>query len=454
LEIVIVGAGTVGYSLAEQLTRQNHHVSVIEHNPALAADVGSRLDVFTVVGSGISPRALVDAGLRKADMVIAVTPSDETNLLVCSFARQLNVPRRIARVKSFDYTAPDLPISIEELGVTNVIEPEKELVRRILQFIELPGVTETANFMFENVYLRGYRVTEQMPIANKTLYEIAQLTGQSAMLIVLIVREGHGVLPTGAERVLPGDEIITIMPSESLSVFRKLVNQPDAKLKKVIVFGDTLTAMHLADTMTKLSDRVILVDPDNDHGQMAASELNDVEVLLGDCTNVEVLQEVHVENAPFFIAAGKDPEDNLMSCLLAKAEGAREVIAVSDARRHVDLFHSLGLDRIVNPREITAQTIINNVIRVPIGALLRLKHVDIEVVRFVVQKNARITGKPLRELGSKPTPNFILGAVIREDRVIIPSGETVIQEGDEALLVCQPDSIGAVKKLFSPKVKM
>lgn len=454
MNILIVGAGTVGYSLADHLSQQNHHITVIERNPSLCRQLSSRLDVSALNGAGASPAILEEGGLAKADMVIAVTPEDPTNMLVCAFAKQYGIPKRIARVKSGEYTEKSTRISLEQLGVTNVIEPEKEVVRQVLQHVELPGVTDTANFQSDNVYLRGYRITEGMPLAHRTLAEITTLAGPAPILVVLIIREGRSVLPTGDAKILPGDQVIAIMTNESIDTFRRLIGQPPGRQSKIVVFGDTLTAIHLARELRAFSERVILVDPDEDHGLAAASQLNGVEVLNGDCTNVDMLQEVHVENAPFFIAASRDTEDNVMSCLLAKAEGARRVIAVSNNERHVSLFRSLGLDYIVNPHEITSQTIIANILKVPIGALLKLKNVDVEVSRFIAGKGSKIVGKPLAKLDAMFRKTIIIGSVFRPDSVIIPSGDTVIREGDEVLVLCAPKSLRAAANLFKPGLNL
>ncbi|MBD3390375.1 MAG: Trk system potassium transporter TrkA [Chitinivibrionales bacterium] len=448
MNIVIVGAGVVGYSLAEHLVGRDHHIAIIDHNQGLCAEVDAKLDVITVNGHGSSPRSLEAAGIRDADMIAAVTPSDDTNLVACSFAKQYGVRKRIARIRSEDYTGLQSKIGLEALGVTHVIEPEKELVRSILQYVELPGLTETSNFQMENVYLRGYRIDSSMPVAGKKLAEIGALTGSMPILIVLIVREGRGILPTGAERILAGDEIIAIMASESLSGFRKLVGRPETKLKKVIISGDTLTSVHLANAVRPLADRVILVDPDAEHGRLAAAELEGVEVINGNCTSTDLLQEINIRATPMFIAAGSDTEDNVMSCLLAKAEGAGEVIAVTNSERHMDMFRTLGLNHIINPRKTTAQTIIANVLKIPIGALLRLRNVDIEVTRFVAEKNCRILNRPLSGLVDVFKRSMIIGSVFRNDTVIIPSGDTVIQEGDVVLVLYRPKAVNAVYKLF------
>ncbi|MBD3322489.1 MAG: Trk system potassium transporter TrkA [Chitinivibrionales bacterium] len=454
VNIIIIGAGTVGFALAEYLNKYRHHISVIETDTALCDQINSKLDVFTVNAKGSSPASLKAAGIQDADMIIAATPDVETNLLVCNFAKQYGVESRIARVKSGEFTSGETGIDLGELGVTHVVEPEKEVVKSIIQYIELPGVIETANFQSDNVYLRGYKVTESMPLANKTLAEINKLASPAPMLIVVIFRDGKSITPTGAERLLPDDQIVAIMPRESFNTFRQLLGKNSEKVKKVIISGDTLTALDLADACKPFAERTILVDPDEQHGVLAASKLEGIEVLHGDCTNTEMLQEIHIENTDFFIAAGEDTEDNVMSCLLSKAEGAAEVIAVNNTDRHERLFQSLGLDHIINPRKITAQRIISSILRMPISAHLGLEKADIQVTRFIAEKKSKIIGKPLQEFKEIFKRSIVIGAVMRGDHVIIPRGDTIILADDEVLVLCQSSSHKFAGRLFKAGVSL
>ncbi len=448
MNIVIVGAGDVGYSLAEHLSRQGHHTSIIEKSTAVCEEISSKLDVLAINEPVTDPQTLEDAGIRDADMIIAVTPNDETNLLVCNFAMQYGVAQRIARIRSVRLNHPQSPVTFAGIGVTHVIEPEMEVVNNIRKYIELPGVTEAENIQKGNVYLRGYRIEAGMPVAGKTLIETNELTKSEHILIVLIIRDGKAILPRGTEMVLPGDEIIAMMRGDSLGAFRALINQPYEKLRKVVVFGDSIEAIELARCMNEYADRVLLVDPDEEHAQYAAAELPDTEVLLGDCTSVEMLQEVRVRGLPFFIAAGNDPEDNIMSCLLAKAEGAQRAVAVSTNRRHNKLFQSLGIDYVINPNIITTQTIMRKIIKLPIASLLNLKSVNVQVTRFVIGARSRVINLPIKNLGTVLKRSVIIGSIMRGEELIIPSGETVFQEHDDVVILSHPGDTREVGRLF------
>ena len=441
----------VGYGLAKHLSGLDHSITVIEKNKALCEEIGSKLDVFVVEGVGSSPAVLDAAGIGSADMVIAVTPSDETNLLVCNFAMQSGVKKRIARIKSDVYTTSSDKISLKRMGVTTVIEPEREVMKHILQYVDMPDVLETANFQSDSIYLRGHRVTEDMIIAHKTLSEIKQLVENAPILFVVIVRDGKSLPPTGTQKLLPGDEIVAIMPKDSFKTFRFLINRKASKMKKIIVSGDSLTAIHLAEALQSLCEKVILADPNVDHASMAASMLNGIDVVHIDCTNSDMLEEIDINKADCFIAAGEYQEDNIMSCLLAKAGGAGMVIALRNATRYERLFISLGMDHVIYPQEITLNAIIEKIQTVSIGAHLKLKTAGIEVIHIRTKENSPVSGKSLRELDKLFKKSIIVGCIIRETEVIIPDGTTIIEANDEVMVLSSKKNIPMVNKLFKPK---
>jgi len=449
MNILIVGAGTVGSSLAKHFSGLKHHITLIDQDLAVCEQLGSTLDVSVTASIGSSPAALEEAGIETADMLIAVTPSDEINLLACSFAMQNKVKTRIARIKSDIYTTNARCINLEQLGVTHLIEPERELVKRILQHVELPGVLETANFQSDTIYLRGYQITQDMPVAHKTLAEIKQMAKTSPILFVIIMRDGRSLPATGDQKLLPGDKTVAIMPADSFKVFCALLNCKTEKPGKIVVSGDSLTAIHLAEALRPLCEWVILVDPNEEHGNMAASLLDGVEVLHGDCTNSEILQEIHIEHADYFIAANKDTEDNIMSCLMAKNEGAKRAIAIRDNERYNDLFRSLGIDHIITSDQITINAIIEKIQAIPLGAYLKLKTADIEVARLRAGGKSPVVGKTLRELEKVFKKSVIVGCIIRKNAVLIPDGSTMIEDEDEAIVLCSKNVIQTVSRHFS-----
>ena len=447
MNIVIIGAGVLGIGLTEHLGRFNHEITLVERDAAIAAAAESRLDVMTVVGSGSNPSTLEQAGIRSADMIIAATPNDDVNLLACHFAMQYRVEMRIARVVSGGIL--DVPdIDLGALGVTLAVETEKEIVKAAQSLVELPGLTEAADFLGGNVFLRGYRVESDMPICGKNLFEVRKLAGDAEMLIVAIIRGGDSIIPSGAEMLIVGDEFLTIMPRESYETYRALINRPVRKIKKVIVSGDTAMAVNISEAMAETTDRVLLLDADREHAETAAARLDKVEVLLGDATDTNFLQEVNVAGCDFYLAAGKDMEDNIMSCFLAKAEGTRRVIALRDDDRHFDRFLALGIDHVISPRLVTMQRIIESIQIAPIDSLLKLKDAGLSIVRAIVSKRNSAVGKPLSKLYNIFKKGTIVGAVVRDKAIIIPKGGTEIVAGDELIIICYEHNIPLINRIF------
>jgi trk system potassium uptake protein TrkA len=290
-----------------------------------------------------------------------------------------------------------------------------------------------------------------MLIAHKTLSEIRQLAENAPILFVVIVREGKSLPPTGTQKLLPGDEIVAIMPKESFKTFRFLINRKASKMKKIVVSGDSLTAIHLAEALQPLCEQVILADPNMEHGRMAAAMLNGIDVFHIDCTNSDMLEEINISQADCFIAAGKHQEDNIMSCLMAKAEGVGVVIALRDDIRYKRLFTSLGMDHIIYPQEITLNAIIEKIQIVSISAHLRLKTAGIEIIRVRIRKNSPVSGKSLQELDRPFKKSIIIGCIIRKNAVIIPQGDTVIEADDEVMVLSSKKNIALVNKLFKPE---
>jgi trk system potassium uptake protein TrkA len=219
----------------------------------------------------------------------------------------------------------------------------------------------------------------------------------------------------------------------------------------VIITGESLTAIQLANALKDIIDKVVLVDPNAGHAKHAADVLNNVEIVHGDCTDSAILNEVYVRNAEFFIAVGKETEYNIMSALLAKAEGAREVIAVAAELRHDRLFSSIGIDHVIHPRLAIAQEIMEVINRGQIGRVVRIRNLDIEAIRIIAEENSPITGKPLQHVRSKIQKGSIIGAVLRGDQMIIPDGSTVIEPGDQMIVITYTQHVSRVRKLFKSR---
>ena len=451
MRIVIVGGGVVGYGLAGKLLKEKHHLSLVEMDSKLCEDLSEKLDMQIINGSGTSPALLKEAGIEGADMVLAVTPNDEVNMVVCALAAQYHVKQRIARLRSQEYVAGSELVDLDKIGITSVIHPEKVMVDQILQYIESPHAVESANFSEGRVYMRGYRIRENMELVGKTLIEIRQEIAPETVLFAAIVRKGVGMIPDGKTRIEPNDIVYALFPEQSLEMFLKLVGIERKKSRKIIMTGNSYAADQLAQALDKTDHKVTFVDPDIEHAKSVAGLYDNLEVIHGDATNEDLLRELNVNAASFFISVANWSDYNILSTLLAKAEGAHEVIALSTETRHDRLFNNIGIDHVINPRLIAVRAIFDIISRGHIGAAVELSHIDIEVVRFIVDPESDIAGLKIKRVAKKLKSAAIIGVIVRDNQMILPDGETEVQASDEVIVITHHKNLPAISKLFKSR---
>lgn len=451
MRIIVVGGGVVGRSLAEHLLKDGHSLALVEMDSKICESLSDKHDMQIVNGSGSSPSVLADAGIANADLILAVTPNNEVNLVVCSIAQQFNVPQRIARLRGRELRKDNPQFDIIKAGVTDVIHPEKVMVDHILQFIATPHAVESADFEDGKLLLRGYRIRDNMELAGKSPMEIRQMIAPTVVLFAAIVRKGQGMIPDGNTRIEAGDIVYSLFPKESLDVFLRLVGQEKKKHRKIIVTGDSYAVMEMSRALKDTNNTVIIVDPDLEQANRIASMFDGIEVIHGDCTDMDLLRELNVDSASFFISVSNEADYNMLSALLAKAEGAHEVIAVTSETRHDRLFRSIGLDHVINPRLTAAREILEIISKGHLGAVVQLSNVDIEAVRLVVGEDSEVAGMQIKRIARKLKRGSIIGVIVRQGSMILPGGETTIEAGDHVIVISHHKNLPAVSKLFRPR---
>ena len=451
MKIIIAGGGIVGFSLAEHLLKDGHNLVLIEQDEHLCQTISDKLDIQVLCGSGSSPEMLREAGIDGANMVLAVTPNDDVNLVVCALARQYNVPRRIARLRSEEFTGDDSLVDLGNIGVTSVIHPEMVLADQIFQYIETPHAVESANFEEGNVLLRAYHIRDNMALCNKTLQQIRQEIAPAMVLFAAIVRKGEGMIPTGNTEILAGDLVYALFPRSSMDVFLSLVGIERKKRRKIIMTGDSYATYVMVKKLEETDHKVTLVDPDNRHAARVAGRFDRVEVIHGDCTQNDLLRELNIDKASFFIALSEGADYNMLSTLIAKVEGAREVVATATDLRHEKLFRSIGIDHIINPRLTAARAILDIISRGHIGAAVPFSGISIEAVKYVVEPESEIAGLRVKRIAKKLKRGAIIGAIVRNDQMILPDGETTVEADDHIIAVTHHKNVASLSKLFRPR---
>ncbi|KKK75823.1 hypothetical protein LCGC14_2869860, partial [marine sediment metagenome] len=345
------------FNIAKQLSQEGHDISVVEENPELVQRITEKLDVFVVAGNGSSLNILETAGVRDAHLVLAVTNSDEVNIVVCIIANQYGRKIKIARIRNSEFTGKDSLFKGNGFCVDHMINPEQIIVDSLIKIIETPGATFAVDFPIGDILLRGFHVPKDAPIAGKKFSELEGIQYTDSFLIVSIQRNGEMIIPTHKTEILPDDDIFVLVAKMGLPYFLPMVNRRADEVERVIIYRTTRTGIQLAKRLEDSSINVTMIEPKKEMAEKAAAELEDTIVLHGDATDIDLLKEATIEDTDFFIALSEDAQTNLLTSLLAKKHGAKKTVVLTNEPALVPIIHQVNVDVVINPRLITASTI-------------------------------------------------------------------------------------------------
>ncbi len=449
MKIIIVGAGAVGFNIANQLSKEGHDISVVEENPELVQKITEKLDVFVVAGNGSSPSVLETAGARDAHMVLAVTNSDEINIIVCILANQYGCKIKIARIRNNELTSINSLLKGNGFCVDHMINTEQILVDSLIKIIETPGATFAIDFPIGNILLRGFHVPEDAPIAGKRFSELEGIEYTDSFLIVSVQRNGEMIIPTSETEILPDDDIFVLVSKMGLPYFLPMVNRRADEVERVIIYRTSRTGIQLAKRLEDSSINVTMIEPKKEKAEMAAAELEDTIVLHGDATDIDLLKEATIEDADFFIALSEDAQTNLLTSLLAKKHGAKKTIVLTNEPALVPIINQVNVDVVVNPRLITASAILQHVRRGQILSIAKLGDSEAEAIELVAEEGSEIVKKQLNKI--RFPKRSTLGAIVRNGMMLLPKGIKAINPGESVIVFTLPDAIEKVQALFSKK---
>lgn len=451
MKILIIGAGAVGFNIAKQLSKEGHDISVIDENPKLVRQVSENLDVFAVVGNSTSPSVLESAGVREADMVLAVTSSDEVNIIVCILASQYGNGKiiRIARIRNSEFTNNDSLFKQNSFCVDHMINPEQIIVDSIIKIIEAPGATFAADFPIGNVILRGFYVPEDAPLVGKNFSELEDIEYTDSFLIVYVQRDDEMIIPTHNTEILPNDNIFVLISKAGLPYFLPMVNRRADEVGKVIIYSASRTGLQLAKALENSPIAVTIIEPEKDKAEMAAADLRNALVLHGDATEIDVLKDAAIEITDIFIALSENEQTNLLASLLAKKHGAKKTIVLTNDTALTHIINQIDVDVVVNPRLVTASAILQHIRRGQILSIAKLGDSEVEAIELVAEDGSEIVKKPLRKI--RFPKKSILGAVVRNNTMILPKSIDAIHPGESVVVFTLPDDIERVQALFSSK---
>jgi len=445
---MIVGAGQVGYHLSEKLSVEGQEVVLVDRDEKKLRRLEKELNILPVIGSGASARILEEAGIDKTDLFIAVTDSDEVNLVACIISQQYNVKTRIARVRNEDFYAHGIPLSEKALGIDLLISPDLAMAEEIIQLSTMSEAFERAEFANGQVEVLGYVVTEENPCVGSCLYNLREIQGLYDFVVVAIIRDGRTIIPRGDDRIQPGDKIYLVMRKADMTAIEPLLFNTSSKApKQVFIIGGGTIGYLVARQMEQKKINVRLVEQDARRCELLSEQLTNTVVLNCDGLEAQDLLDEGIDRADLVISVTNSDTTNILSSLLAKHHGAKKCITHITSPGFIPLLGKLGIDMALSPRLVAANMILRFVRGGgKIVSVATLLGSDAEVIELKVPDHEKFRNIPLKSL------NFpmgaILGAIVRNGQVIIPSGETTLKPEDSVIIFFTKEAMLAVESFF------
>ena len=452
MRIIIVGAGEVGYHIASRLAFEDKDVVVIDKNTDAIRLVSENLDVQVLEASGSSPRALEEAGIRDAEILLAVTDSDEVNLAACLMANMLSpATKKLARIRHGDFDKYHESFRTEAPHIDMVINPEIEVVKTIHRLMKVPGAVDMGEFAEGRVKFVGLRLEKDSPMAGVQLADFSSMFGRARPLIAAIVRSGELIVPRGNNSLKPGDLVYFISERDRLSETVKLFNRTTSPVKRAFIIGGGRIGRRLAHILEKESIQTRLIEKDLARCNELAGKMSKTIVLHGDGSDQKLLMEENVGDADVVVSLTHDDETNILVSLLTQNLGARSTITKVSKFSYFPLMNTIGLSKIVSPRLSAISSILQEIRRGKILSAISVLGEDAEVIEAMALETSDIAGKPLKKI-SFPK-GAILVCIIRNNEIMIPSGESVVAPGDRIILFAQRHAVKKLEKLLTVKLK-
>lgn len=450
MKILILGAGQVGRSVAEALAHEDNDVTIIDTNVAALRDLREKLDVRVEVGQASYPRVLERAGIADADMLVAVTNSDETNMVACQVAHTLyHTPTKIARIRSSHYLDNPTLFSSDAVPINVLISPEQLVTEHIFRLISHPGSLQVLNFAEGKVQMVAVRALPDGPLIGHHLREMRDHMPGVKARVAAIFRRGKPIVHDEETIVEADDEVFFIASPKHIRAIISELRKMDKPYKRIILAGGGNIGNRLARLLEDSRYQVKIIEKDSGRAAKLAERLDKTIVLEGDAADEDLLLEENIENSDVFIAVTNDDEANILSSMLAKRLGARRVMSLINRPSYVDLVES-SIDLAISPQQVTIGALLTHIRRgdiVAVHALRRGTAEAIEIVAHGDSKTSRVVGRRVTEI--KLPPGTTIGALVRKEEVFMSLSDTVVEADDHLIMfVTDKRYVPAVEKLF------
>ena len=452
MKVIIVGAGEVGFHIASHLTLENKDVVVIDNNPEATRRISDNLDVQIVMGSGSSPVVLEEAGIQQAEIILAVTNSDETNLVACLVANILSPStKKLARLRDADFDEYHRNFREHAPHIDTIINPEIEVVKTIYRMMSVPGAVDVGEFADGRIKFVGVNLEDESRLSGVQLSDLPDIIGKARPLIAAVVREDELIIPRGNDRLEPGDLVYFISEEDKLLDTLSLFNKYDQPVNRALIIGGGRIGLRLASLLEENSIYCKVIEQNPDRCAYLAERLNKAIVLHGDGSDQGLLAEENIQDMDIVITLTKDEETNILASLLAKRMGARKSITRISKFSYFPLMNAIGLEQVVSPRLSAINTILQHIRKGKVLSVISIKGEQAELIEAVALETSEIVAKPLSKI-SFPKGAMVAG-IIRKENIIIPTGDSVIEPDDRVIIFARREAIPKIEKILAVKLE-
>lgn len=450
MRVIICGAGRVGTGIAQRLADEDAAVTVIDQSASLVRGITERLDVRGVVGSGSYPDVLVEAGAREADMLIAVTHSDEVNIVACQIAHSIfKVPTKIARIRARSYLQTRYAdvFSRDNIPIDVIISPEREVAAAVLQRLTTPAAFDVKAFADDRVWAVGIKLREDSPILATPLRQVRELFPDLKITILGVNRKGSFFRAGPDDQLEEADEIFFVAARENVDRAIAIMGEGHEQARRVVLVGGGNIGLDVARDLEKRGKmKIRIVERDEQRAAFIAERLSRTIVLNGSGLDRDILAEAGTSQAEALVALTDSDQTNLLAGVIGKREGARRAMILTNEPEYGMLSQSVGIDRFIDPRATTISTILQHVRRGRIKSVYSILEGQAELVDAVALETSSLVGTPLGE--ADLPPGVVLGAIVRGPDVILPDSKTIVDPGDRIVLLAMRDAVKEVEKMF------
>ncbi|MDP5307946.1 Trk system potassium transporter TrkA [Paracoccus spongiarum] len=455
MKVIICGAGQVGWQIARHLSGERNDVTVIDNNAELVRRATDALDVQGVTGFASHPDVLDRAGARDADLIIAATHSDEVNMVTCQVAHSVfQVPRKIARLRSsayLDAIYSDL-YRTDHLPIDVVISPEREVAKAALQRLSAPSTFDVETFLRGRIQLLGIVLEEDCPALNTPLRQLNEIFSSLRAIVAGVRRAGRLFAPEAGDQLFEGDQIYVFSHAEDVPRTLEIFGKPPQKQERVAIIGAGNVGLAVAQALEARADRIRakLIERDRARAEFAADRLERTIVLNGDGLSAELLDEAAVPTADAVLAVTDDDKTNILAAVRAKQAGAKMAISLINDPTLVPLMGALDIDAYINPRATTVSTILRHIRHGRVRDIYSIGDAEAEVMEAQVLSTSPMSGREIRDI--EFPEGALIGAVQKGDRIVKPSSETRIEEGDIVLIFALSKDVPEVERLLQVSI--